>query len=615
MKPYKWRTISTSSSHRYVCSMTGSDLKGDGTMANPYKSLRRAYDATTEKPSIITCRGYFSEDMADGNHSCTIRGDYFGAATFDGQDQFLVYGFTHSNFIIKNCAPGSTSFTVWTGSGLYAGAGRAASANRVGNAVNVLGVAGSPVLMDRTGLYWGVVGGLTAVSGNIYSRLKANSTYPIALGGYSNQSATGITVCGCRIAIRKKKFTTGLYTYYNSIFADFDMFVDDSTLTLDGCLIAADCKWYFGATEIVITGTTTEDRQASLISQATALGVTNFIGLENCYFSTQTKAQLFNNPDKCDYTLRLDSHGIKGAGLYYGALKAAIDVPIMNDSEGVKETWDEESASGCVAISDNAICIDELSASEEGEILSKVIRFNPSEINLNGIFADFATKFTGYRAYLWENDLIGLEYSNVDELPIGKYVVKGNIVYEGDNYGDGSLLDVDTAGTYFTDTNSHSAVFEILDPNIGNVVYVRELPYIFVRIVAADGLQQGATYFNYDNENITYQGRTIVPGESFVAKNSIDTFTSSAGYEIGIMFDDTRVPAAQWIPAQLFGEYFVWKQGGAIQLDADGVPISSGNYLSFQTSANGGYSNLLIKSILTTAYVQFRIRVKRFNIV
>ena len=119
MKPYKWRTIIANAV--YVCSMTGSDAQGDGTPNNPYKTLRRAWDAALTKPTTIICRGYFSEDMADGNHARTIRGDYWGAATFDGQDMFLIYGFTHSNMIIKNCAPGSEAFNVHSGSGLFAG--------------------------------------------------------------------------------------------------------------------------------------------------------------------------------------------------------------------------------------------------------------------------------------------------------------------------------------------------------------------------------------------------------------------------------------------------------------------------------------------------------------
>ena len=191
-------------------------------------------------------------------------------------------------------------------------------------------------------------------------------------------------------------------------------------------------------------------------------------------------------------------------------------------------------------------------------------------------------------------------------------MVKGSIVYEGENYGQGAILVVDTENTKFTDTNSHSAVLALIDANITDVIYLRELPYIFIRIESTDGLQRGGTYFNYGNENIEYRSRTIVPGESFVAANDVDTFSATPGYKIGIMFDDTRAPSSEWIPAQMWGEYFVWKQGGAVQVDGEGVPISSGNDLSFQTTANGGYSNQLIKSILTTAYVQFKIALNRF---
>lgn len=613
MKPYKWQIIN--SGYRYVDSRTGSDLKGDGTMDNPYKTLRRAWDATTEKPGTIICRGYFSEDMADGNHAAAIRGDYMGAATFDGNDTFLIYGFYHSNLIIKNCAHGSNDFTVSTGSGLLAGAGRALSAGTVGRANSVNGVAGSPVIFDRTGVYYGVLGGTSAVSFCVFSRIKNNSTYPLSL----NASSDGLqnnTYYGARITNRQKRIYGSVITLYNSIFADFDLFADESDTTFQKCLFLADCKWYYNGAELVISGTTSSERESSLIAEMDAAGVPvadrpTFV---DCIFSTQVSTDVFNNPEKVDFTLKINSDAVLAAGVYLGAMPPALNVPIMDDSSQVKETWDENSAAGCLAVSGNAIAIDELSASETGEILSKVLRFNPSEINVNAIFADFASKFTGFNSYLWDEDLMGVHYTSADQLPVGRYKVKGSIVYDGENYGDGAILVIDQIGTSFTDTNSHSEAIEILDANISNVVYVRELPYIFVRIQSTDGLQQGATYFNYDSESITYRGRTIVQGESFVADNSVDTFTASSGYEIGVMFDDTRVPSAQWVPAQLFGEYFVWKQGGAIQLDADGVPVSSGNYLSFQTTANGGYSDQLIKTILTTAYCQFKIVVKRFNI-
>ena len=79
-------------------SATGSDLFGNGTRTNPYQSLRKSYSGHTylgasKVPTLIVCRGKFSEMMADGNHACKIVGDYFGAAVFDGTEYFVIYGF------------------------------------------------------------------------------------------------------------------------------------------------------------------------------------------------------------------------------------------------------------------------------------------------------------------------------------------------------------------------------------------------------------------------------------------------------------------------------------------------------------------------------------------
>lgn len=130
MKPYRWRT--RSASNVYVDSLTGDDQGGDGTMGNPYKTLGKAYRGRSTAPGTIVCRGRFCEDMADGNHYTMIRGDYMGAAVFDGEDTFLIYGFGHTDMIIENCAPATYDLVVHTGSGSLAGVGRALSANHVG---------------------------------------------------------------------------------------------------------------------------------------------------------------------------------------------------------------------------------------------------------------------------------------------------------------------------------------------------------------------------------------------------------------------------------------------------------------------------------------------------
>ena len=642
-KAMKWRTGPSGTegtATRYVDSATGSDYFGDGTRANPYQSIGKAYRVTSTKPSKIVCRGRFSEMLADGNHACEICGDYYGAATFDGAGYYVLYGFTHNNLIIVNTGVGTYDLAVYSGSEAFAGVGRANGLSNVGGANNVGGVAGASVLMDRCSLYWGCIGGTTAVRYVGVSRPRHNGTYRISLGSYGSCVGLGHgTLYDCDIADRAKHFTQGTSTIVSTIFAKFGMIANDSGVVYTGCLFAADCKWYYlsgshGSTgtvrEIVITGSTSAERQASLTVGLTAIydeleiasGSRVFPTFNDCKFSTQTSAQIFNNPTAQDFTLKTDGDGVINDSTYYGAFPPAINVPILDDSTGVPGSWDELSASGCVTVDDDAICLDETSQSMSGEILSKIVKINPGSYQLNGIFAAFMSKFSDYFAYLNKNDVMkanastpAVTYSAGDTLPIGRYKVKGAVIYQDVNFANNSIIVVTAEGTTFANDNYTSVLQEIVQPNIQDVIYVRCRSTIYAKIKSSDGLQRGATYLNFGNKSITYRNRAYSPGESFVAVNTTDTFTCSgdADYEIGVMFDDTRVPSSEWVPAQNFGEYFVMKQSGAIRLDADGVPVSSGNYLSFQTTANGGYSDQLRKSIINQTYVQFAIFVTKYD--
>lgn len=635
-KPMKWRTGPSGAegtATRYVDSATGSDYFGNGTRSNPYQSIGKAYRATSTKPNLIICRGRFSEMLADGNHSCEIRGDYYGAATFDGAGYYVLYGFTHNNLIIQNTGVGTYDLAVYTGSGAFAGVGRASNYGYVGYANIVYGVAGASVLMDRCSLYWGCIGGTTAVRYVGVSRPRHNGTYRISLGSYG--ACVGMahgTIYGCAIEDRAKHFTQGQTSFVSTIFGNFAMIANDSQMAYTGCLFAADCKWYYlsgshGATgtvtEIVLSGTTSAERQASLIAGLTAIyddlgtasGSRVFPSFNDCKFSTQTSAQIFNNPTAQDFTLKPSGDGVINDSTYYGAFPPAVNVPILNDSTGVVGSWDERSASGCVTVSDNAICLDETSQSMSGEIMSKIVQINPASYQLNGIFAAFMSKFADYFAYLNRNDVMGEHYSAGDALPVGRYKVKGAVIYQETNFANNSIIVVSETGTTFADDNYTSELIEIVQPNIQDVIYCRCRSTIYAKIKASEGLQRGATYLNCGNKSVTYHGRVYSPGESFVAVNSSETFTCSgdADYEVGIMFDDTRVPSAEWVPAQNFGEYFVMKQTGAIRVDDDGVPVSSGNYLSFQTTANGGFSDQLRKTIINQRYVQFAIFVTKYD--
>ena len=617
----------------YVDSSVGSDLYGDGTRANPYQSIGKAYRGTITKPKLIICRGRFSEMLADGNHVCEIRGDFFGAAVFDGADYYLIYGFCHSNMIIINTGVGTYDLAVHTGSGALAGVGGAHSAGYVGVADAVCGVAGSPNLLDRTSLYYGVIGGNTAVKYLGVSRAKHNGTYRISLGGYnSGVVLSHSTVYGIPVEDRRKKLTANNYkiNIVSTIFADFAMIANDVAVTYTGCLFAADSLWYyFAGTEgiedvyvLPVIGDTSEERQASLLAALTSkyeeLGIAEenrvYPTFVDCLFSHQTSKELFNDAENCDFTLPVGSDGIINEATYYGAFPPAIRVPIMTNSEGVPGSWDERTAGGCIMVADNAICVDETSNSLQGEILSKIVKINPSAVQLNGIYSLLFRKFTDYHLVANKKSYIGASYSAGDIPPIGRYIVKGAVIYEDVNIGNNGIVVVSAENTTFANDNYQSVLVGIDDVNIQDVIYVRSRATIYCYISSSDGLQRGATYLNSGESNISYRGRTIVPGESFVAHNNEDTFVGpSDDYKVAVMFDDTRVPSTDWIPAQTYGEYFVCRETGTIKLDDEGVPVSSGNPLAWQKTSNGGYSDVLKKSIVNKQYVQFAIFITGYD--
>lgn len=611
MKPYRWRT--RNDSYVYVDSMTGDDLTGTGTQANPYKSLGKAYRGRSSAPGTIVCRGHFCEDMADGNHSTMIRGDYMGAATFDGEDTYIIYGFGHSNMIIENCAPATYDLVVHSGSLLLAGVGRAYYAGYVGHADYAFGVAGSSAIVGKSPLYMGCIGGNTAVSYLGVWKPKISGTQKIWYGGSGD--VTHVTVYDVPFELRARARADARRKFTASLFAKCDFFADEP-LTFEECIFAADCQWYMGDGDMLDQeGTAGQERLNLLLGEMSARDIPEesrpkFI---NCVFSSQTSEELMNGPESGDLTLRPDSEAVRAERRYYGALAPALNVPILEDSTGRAGTWDENSANGILRISGGAICIDDNSSDTAGSIVSKVVRIDTSKMSITAVLTKFSTKWGTHGVHMSEGAVLGGSYQPGALLPVGRYIAVGDIVYKNTNYPGGSAVAVTEENTTFLNDAVGSAgatLVEILDPNITDVCYIRSTPAIFAMIKAADGLQRGGVYLNYGTKAIQYRGRTIAPGESFVADNNTDKFTPPAGnasYQVGVMFDDTRVPGQEWIPAQFFGEYFVYKDNGVIQLDEDGKPISSGNYLSFQPKSQGGYSDVLRKSVMNERYCQFKI--------
>lgn len=626
-RPYVWRTAPTGTEGTntvYADSYTGSDDFGNGTRTNPYRTLTKAWTHKNTKPSRIVCRGVFIEGITDGNHECSITGDHPGAATIDGQDRFLIYGFGISNITAINMAEPNADMPVVNGSSLLAGVGRALHAYNVGNASNVYGVAGSSNVLHRVPLYWGCIGGSTAVANVVFSKLRrAAASHFLKFGGNGTPIMNKCTVYDIPVTDRMKsnEISNG-NNIRLTVFGKTALIANDKAITFVDCVFAADVKWYFftgtyptdGYEEIVLSGNTSDERKNSLLTQLSALYVAKGISsrpvptFDQCIFSDQTSDQILNDPENLDFTLvpGCDADWKTLQDTYCGALPPCTRVGVYDDSTGIKESWDERSASGCVIVDDDKIKLDTASNSLTGEILSKIITIDPDLIQFNGVFALIEGKFADYKAYLRKDAVTGLSYSPGDTLPTGRYISVGETNYGDVHLNDGGIIVVSQENTTFT-SSTGGTLLEIVEPNVEDVLYCRCRSVDYARVKPTDSLQAGATYLNDGGENITYHNRTIAPGESFVCMIAGESFTASSNdYEIAVMFDDTRVPAAEWIPAQIFGEYFVAKEAGAISVDSYGVPLSSGNYSSWHTSP-------LLKSVLDRRYIQFALFVNRYG--
>jgi hypothetical protein len=616
MKAYKWRT--QNSGYVYVDSNTGSDVFGNGTMQNPYQTLGKAWRGhTTYHPGTIVCRGTFCEDMADGTHSTNIYGDYWGAATFDGNNEYTCYGFASQNMMFRNCVAG-TANTSANSNPLLAGVGRAVVANTVGNANNVDGVAAPSVALKDCAVYMGGIGGSTAARFVSICRPQCNDSYKLWFASYENCKVYNFSVYDIP---REKRvaFQSGTWgiqaTYW--VLGKVAMLLQQNA-TFINCYFCSDCEWWDGDTKLDVQGETSAEKQAWIENYIKEKGYTsNLTKFTDCVFSDRTSYEVFNDPDNGDLSLRydnLDERLMLADNTYMGALPPAIHIPVMSDSSATPATWDEHTAVGLLAVSNDSIVLNEASGSDMGQIYSKVLVTNPDKVAISGIFSQYASMFEDYGIVAGADYPEGERYELTDEIPEGRYFIRGGSIYVSGQFAAKDTVVVVTSGQEFVKANDDEEPYliEILDGNVIDFLYLRSCPTAYAYIKASDGLQAGGTYINVYNKPITYRGRTIVQNESFIAENDTDTFecADDAEYRIAVLFDDTRVPSQPWVQAQFWGDYFEGKIAGVRQTDSDGNVISSGNYLAWQSTGNGGYSGKYIKANAQARYIQLKIEVK-----
>ena len=242
-RPYVWNT----SGSKYVDSLFGDDTNGEGTKEKPYKTLGRAW--ADGEPATIVCRGFFSEQMTTGKHTTSIKGDYYGAAIYDGKDENLIYGFSVGNMIILNAYTDSSLPVHSSMSGKSTaprGVGRAIAVDQIGTGgfdYSVLGVGSSSVFIGNSGLYWGVIGGNTSVSKVVYWKPKRDdSVSKFKIGTLAKPGLAYSTVYDVGVEnVCKWEGNVGSGEIRGTIFSKTAIILNDKLKkTYDACLFAGD---------------------------------------------------------------------------------------------------------------------------------------------------------------------------------------------------------------------------------------------------------------------------------------------------------------------------------------------------------------------------------------
>jgi hypothetical protein len=446
---------------------------------------------------------------------------------------------------------------------------------------------------------------------------QANASYPLYFTANSSYLYNN-TVYNVPISLRTQQRLSNGATLEAWIFGKCAFYVDEG-LTFSRCLFASDCEFYDGDTLLTPEGETSAERIAWLTTYIENKGLASNkqTKFSDCVLSDKSSYEIFNDPDRGDVTPRydtLDTDVCPVANQYRGAFPPAIHIPVLTDSEGVAGSWDEQTAAGCVGVQEDTVVLVD-NGSARGEILSKVLVLDPNKVAISGLFADFANKYQTHGIHAGAAAPEGTTYAIGSTLPEGRYAVHGGPLLAGDQYvSEGEIIVAGADGLTITmpteDGVEDAYAAELVDANVEDVMLLRTCPTAYCLLTAADGLQKGGTYCNIYNMEITYRGRRIAHNESFIAVNDTDTFScDDSSYRVAAIFDDTRVPSQPWIQAQMWGEYFAGRAGGVYQTDTDGNIISSGNYLAWQPSSQGGYSEALQKVRAHARYVQLKLQV------
>lgn len=680
--PIYWKR--QNSAYIYADSEWGT-AEGDGTQGKPFQTLEQVFDYlhdnfynTTAKTVVL--RGYFPLTKSFMDYMCTsFVADKPFEAIVDGLNaNALIYCTNYDGLIMRNMRVGAdvvyrnaNALSTYNSYNALSGVGSAHSASIASYATAAGGVCSSPVIIEGTQFFRGVLGGNSSFTRQVYRNAQPtnNGVFPhFARNATASTFVDGIyedlptdTIRG--FDSQGTHGNTGDYHILDHcLFANWAVFLNAQNQKFQACFFDADCKFYYSVTPnnnnsvqnllvmgdptatkgivedstahtYTVNGCATVDEMVRYV--LTTKGSTNTTFDSACVFNeTEHKADIFNNVDASDYTLKETSAAVNN-GAYFGAFPPAIHIRTLQNSDGQLNCWDHRRIDGSAIVinNQNQLCID-TSQHSTAKILSKVIRLNPSVKQLDGLWAIVLSKKNTEGFALADNQqypfLGNFVQPSTDGGTTGQNLTAGkwyivtedniNINYNGNSYQHGNVFLVPSNGPlyYESESSGQYQVRELLNPGQPDVVYIRCRSMIYKHIGQSTKLIKGVNYINDGNKTVhlSVANRDIVAGEDFVCTTDNEYFSCSgdAAYQLGIIFDDRttfseqeprQVPAAEdWVPAIFVGDYFVSKAEGVITRTADNVPEASGNPKSY---ANDTVSISGTATIINQPYVQLKI--------
>lgn len=491
----------------WVDSYYGSDEYGDGTPEKPYKTAYKAYTEAGDHSSnsrfpAIVLRGYFEIDFNDNN------------VYWIGDDDNTIINYTLNNGM-------SGCYINLTVKG-YFRRNNAQTYSHKANFNSERDVNGNSTLKN----YYGVV--------DVRNYKPATEIF----GGYwycvlCSQRLTG----GNHYSVYKGQV---INTTFN-----------------DNIILFADCTYLVNNQDVSYLSErgnySTDEAYTEYIKTQTGFS-SIFDNTKNNIVTRYTFDEVLVY-DEENLSVSLTEVGKELAKKYYEHfkwIKGNKNIPILSNSDGVKECFDANTKSGGLDIEDNSIIMDETQS--YGQIRSKVIKLNRSTQAINGLVSglrhtnkQFSTSYEIGCKHLGMISIMTSANRTITSSEEGYYYIENystppanpKISYNGNqiNYVPNSPILLSEGDVLTTVSNFAYNLVPIVQPNVISNFFLRGVN-TFKDMITSGTLSSNCTYIAVDGSatlTIGNDTRTLIEGESIDAAGS-EELTSG---KLGLVFNSS----------------------------------------------------------------------------